>query len=404
MLVSEIEAKIMNKFWKIMSYVTTAILGSALTMAVVLGVLLSGTSRQNTTVGTDASKLAELENLLTERFVGDVDVAELEDVAAAAMVDAIDDKWSYYISAEDYQDYLDDMANAYVGVGITIQANEEPRGLRVIQVNSSGPAWEAGVRVGDIMVSVGDVDIRELSTDETSALVKGEEGTSVDITFLREGEELTFSIQRRQVAVEVVTGEMLEGNVGLVTITNFHSGCADAAIAAIEDLLEQGAESLIFDVRNNGGGYAGELVNLLDYLLPEGTLFRTVRYDGVENVDVSDGDCLEMPMAVLANRNSYSAAEFFVAALMEYDWATFVGEQTTGKGRYQVCYQLSDGSAVNLSIGEYFTPNGNNLADIGLTPDVAVEVDEETFYAIYGKTLPAAEDPQIQAALEILKN
>lgn len=392
----------MEKFWKVMSYVLTGIIGAAIAMTVVVVVLFSAAPKRNTD-SASASKLAELENLLTERFVGDVDTTALEDAAAAAMVDAIDDRWSYYISAADYQDYLDNMANAYVGVGITIQASDDPAGLRVIQVNSSGPAYEAGVRVGDVLIAVGDVDIRELTTDETSALVKGEEGTWVDVTFLRDGEKVTFSIQRRQVAVEVVTWELLEGNVGLVTITNFHSGCADAAIAAIDTLLEQGAESLVFDVRNNGGGYANELVELLDYLLPEGPLFRTVNYAGKEDVDESDANCLEMPMAVLANRNSYSAAEFFVAALMEYDWATFVGEQTTGKGRYQVCYQLSDGSAVNLSIGEYFTPKGNNLADIGLTPDVAVEVDDETFYAIYGGTLEPMEDPQIQAALELLK-
>lgn len=394
----------MKKIGKTMSYVLVAVVASLMTLAFCLfGYRIYVDHAQNAvSKAWSGNKLFEVEALLTERFVGDVDMDALEDTAAAAMVDAIDDQWSYYISAADYQDYLEDMANAYVGVGITIQVNEEPAGLRVIQVNSSGPAYEAGVQVGDILIAVGDVDIRGMTTDETAALVKGEEGTYVDLTFLREGAKMTFSVQRRQVDVEVVTYEMLEGNVGLVTITNFHSGCADAAIAAIKDLRKQGAESLIFDVRNNGGGYASELVELLDYLLPEGPLFRTVRYDGVENVDESDAACLEMPMAVLANRNSYSAAEFFVAALVEYDWATFVGEQTTGKGRYQVCYQLSDGSAVNLSIGEYFTPNGNNLAGIGLTPDVAVAVDEETFYAIYGNTLEPEEDPQIQAALAVL--
>lgn len=394
----------MNNVRKVMSYVLVAVMASLLTLALCLFGYRIYVNRAQSAVSQawSGNKLFEVESLLTERFVGDVDMDALEDAAASAMVDAIDDQWSYYISAADYQDYLEDMANAYVGVGITIQANEEPAGLRVIQVNSNGPAFEAGVQVGDVLIAVGDVDIREMTTDETAALVKGEEGTYVELTFLRDGAEVKLSVQRRQVAVEVVTYEMLEGNVGLVTITNFHSGCADAAIEAIEDLQEQGAESLIFDVRNNGGGYASELVELLDYLLPEGPLFRTVSYAGVENVDKSDPSCLEMPMVVLANRNSYSAAEFFVAALVEYDWATFVGEQTTGKGRYQVCYQLSDGSAVNLSIGEYFTPNGNNLAGIGLTPDVAVEVDEETFYAIYGNTLEPEDDPQIQAALAAL--
>lgn len=400
----------MKTFWKVMSYVLVAVVSSALTLTAALGMYIysvdtdSATSTSDTTTAVlTQSKLEQLEALILERFVGDADKTAMEDAAASAMVEAIDDRWSYYISAVDYQAYLEDMANEYVGIGITIQVNEDVEGLLVIQVNPNGPAWEAGILAGDVMVAVDGVDIRGMTTDETAALVKGEEGTCVDITFLRDGEEITFTVERRQVMVEVVTYRMLEGNVGMVTIVNFHSGCADAAIAAIQELLGQGAEALIFDVRNNGGGYASELVELLDYLLPEGPLFRTVSYAGEEKVDYSDKDCLNIPMVVLANRNSYSAAEFFAAALVEYEAATFVGEQTTGKGRYQVCYTLNDGSAVNISIGEYFTPKGNNLADIGITPDVAVEVEEETFYAIYAGTLDPMEDPQIVAALEVLK-
>ena len=400
----------MKTFWKIMSYVLVAVLASACTWAAAFGVQLwsAGSTGSGTVSGQTAAaetcKLEELEALIQERYIGEADRTAMEDAAAAAMVSATGDRWSYYISADDYEAYLEDMANAYVGIGVTIQVKEEIQGFLVVQVNSTGPAFEAGIQPEDIMVAVDGVDIRGMTTDETAGLVKGEEGTYVDITVLRDGEEITFAVERRQVTVEVVTYEMLEGNVGLVTIANFHTGCADAAIGAVEVLLDQGAEAFIFDVRNNGGGYASELVKLLDYLLPEGPLFRTVNYAGQEKVDYSDGDFLDMPMAVLANVNSYSAAEFFAAALVEYEAATFVGEQTTGKGRYQTCYQLSDGSAVNISIGEYFTPNGMNLADVGITPDVAVEVDEETFYAIYAGSIDPMEDPQILAALEVLKN
>ena len=400
----------MKIFWKVMSYVLVAVMASALTLACTLGVYILSVNTDSSTSVSDTgtavltqSKLEQLEALILERYVGEADKTAMEDAAATAMVAAIDDQWSYYISAADYQDYLADMANEYVGIGITIQVNEDVDGLLVIQVNKNGPAYEAGIQAGDVMIAVGGVDIRGMTTDETATLVKGEEGTYVEITFLRDGEEITFSVERRAVAVEVVTYAMLEGNVGLVTIANFHSGCADAAISAVEELQAQGAEAFLFDVRNNGGGYASELVKLLDYLLPEGPLFRTVSYSGEEQVDYSGASFLDMPMVVLANRNSYSAAEFFAAALVEYEAAAFVGEQTTGKGRYQVCYSLNDGSAVNISIGEYFTPNGNNLADIGITPDVAVDVDEETFYAIYAGNLDPMEDPQIVAALEVLK-
>ena len=160
-------------------------------------------------------------------------------------------------------------------------------------------------------------------------------------------------------------------------------------------LLEQGAEKLIFDVRGNFGGYVHEMVYALDYLLPEGPLFRSVNYKGVEDVEKSDADCLDLPMAVLINGNTYSAAEFFAAALSEYDWAVTVGEPTCGKGYYQTTIQLGDGSAVQLSVGAYTTPNGVNLTEAGgLKPDVPV-APAQTFVTV-------EEDPQIQAAIEAL--
>jgi carboxyl-terminal processing protease len=204
-------------------------------------------------------------------------------------------------------------------------------------------------------------------------------------------------------ATDLATGQLLEGNVGLITITNFDDRCAQESIAAIESLMEQGADRLIFDVRGNPGGFAHELVALLDYLLPEGDLFRTVDYQGREDVDTSDAKCLQIPMVVLVNRDSYSAAEFFAVALQEYGAARVVGEKTSGKGYYQVVYQLSDGSAVGLSIGKYVTPKGVSLEGVGITPDVIVEVTQEQAAAIYAGTLDPMEDPQILAAIAALK-
>jgi len=255
----------------------------------------------------------------------------------------------------------------------------------------------------DLLIRVGDTDVRSLTAAEVRDLVKGEEGSYVSLTVFRQGTHETVSVQRRKVETPVAAFEMLEDNIGLVTIENFDARCAEESIEAIETLLKNGAEKLIFDVRHNPGGFADQLVDLLDYLLPEGELFRTVRYDGKEQVDKSDADCLEIPMAVLVNASSYSAAEFFAAALREYEAAVVVGEQTVGKGYFQTTYQLSDGSAVALSIGKYFTPKGVSLAEEGLTPDVVVPVDEETASSIYYGVLDPAEDPQIQAAIKALR-
>ena len=374
------------------SYVLVAVLSTVLTLTMV-----------HLDIGLRPSKLDQLEELIEEKFIGEADPERLEDAAAAAMVKATGDRWSYYIPASEYESYREQSENAYVGVGITIQATEDDSGFLILDVVSGGPAEEAGIQLKDLLIRVEDTDVRALTPAEVRELVKGTEETYVSMTVLRQGTPVTISVQRRKVETPVATFEMLEDNIGLVTIENFDARCAEESIEAIETLRKNGAEKLIFDVRHNPGGFADQLVDLLDYLLPEGDLFRTVRYDGKEQVDKSDADCLEIPMAVLVNASSYSAAEFFAAALREYEAAVVVGEQTVGKGYFQTTYQLSDGSAVALSVGKYFTPKGVSLAEEGLTPDVVVPVDEETASGIYYGTLTPEEDPQIQAAIKSLK-
>ena len=381
-----------EKLLQIGSYVLVAVLATVMTLTMV-----RYEERKNT------SKLEQLEQLIEEKFIGEADTEALEDAAASAMVLATGDRWSYYMSADSYESYKERMANAYVGVGITIQVAEDSSGFLIIDVAQGGPAQEAGLQTLDLLIEVEGQDVREMTTEEVRDLVKGKEGTFVSMTVLRKGEHRSFSVERRTVQTPVATYEMLDGGIGLVTIETVDSRCAEETIAAIEALLKDGAEKLIFDVRHNPGGYAEELVEVLDYLLPEGELFRTVRYDGKEHTDMSAAAHLDIPMAVLVNAGSYSAAEFFAAALNDYDAAVTVGEQTVGKGYYQTTYALSDGSAVSLSIGEYFTPGGENLAGVGVTPEVLVPVDEETSAGIYYNTLTPEEDPQIQAAVKALK-
>ena len=379
-----------QKVLQIGSYILVAALASALTLAGMGG-------------AGKVSKLSQLQSLIEERYIEGADSTVLEDAAANAMVAATGDRWSYYIPASEYETYQENMANAYVGVGITILSSEEVEGFQIMSVTPGGPAEEAGVQVDDLLIGVDGEDVRQSDANQVRNLVRGEEGTDVVLTLLREETELELTVQRRHMETPVATYTMLEDQVGLVTIENFDSRCSEETIAAIETLREQGAEKLIFDARNNPGGFADELVKVLDYLLPEGDLFRTERYDGYEDVDVSDENFLDMPMAVLVNGDSYSAAEFFAAALQEYEAAIVVGEHTSGKGHFQTTYQLSDGSAVALSIGRYYTPKGVCLEGVGIEPDVPVTVDEDTAMEIYFDSLPREEDPQIQAALDALK-
>lgn len=348
------------------------------------------------------AKAAEVQEIIETYFIDDYDEDTLADGAASGMVDATGDEWSYYLSADEVAAYEESMANAYVGVGITITEDAEAGGMRVEEVVSGGPAEEAGIRMGDLLLAVEGEDVLTLGIDGTRNLVRGEEGTHVNMHFSRNGTEYDVSVERRSIETPVVTGELLDENIGYIKIDNFDERSAAETIAFVKDLIGQGAEALLFDVRFNPGGYADELVKVLDYLLPEGDLFRSVDYAGREEVDTSDASCVELPMAVLVNEDSYSAAEFFAAALQEYEWATIVGSQTYGKGNFQTAFYLSDGSMVNLSIGKYYTPGGKSLSETGVTPDVVVDLDDEQYALLYYNALEQADDPQFQAAIDTL--
>lgn len=374
---------------RILSYILVAALASGVTLVI---------TQANT------SKLDQLADLIDARFIGEVDTVAMEDAAAKAMVASLGDRWSYYISAADYGAYQENKSNSYVGIGITIAVREDEQGFDIIQVEPGGPAQQGGIEPGDVLIEAEGQALVPLGVSGAAEIIGGEEGTVVTVAVLRNGERLDFTLTRGKIRVQVAEGVLLDGNIGYVRIRNFNDNCAEETIAAIDALVEQGAQSLIFDVRNNPGGYVKQLVEILDYLLPEGVLFRSLRYNGQETVEESDKACLELPMAVLVNGSSYSAAEFFAAALSEYDWAKIVGEPTVGKGYFQNTLELKDGSAVGLSVGKYFTPNGVSLAEEGgLIPDVTVAVDTDTAAAIYAEILAPAEDPQVQAAIEALQ-
>ena len=346
-------------------------------------------------------KAREVYAMLETCYIGEVDEDLMCDTIPEAMVYATGDRWSYYISAEDMDTHMEQVENAYVGIGVTVEMSEE--GLcKVIEVNPKGPAFEAGILPDDVFAVVDGADCLGMSLTELSNIVRGDEGTEVEITMLRGSERIDFTIERRRVQNEVVSEKML-GDVGYIAIYNFDSTCADNTIAAIEHVRAQGAKALLFDVRYNPGGLKSELLEVLDYLLPEGDLFRSLDYRGKQSVDKSDARCVDLPMAVLINQDSYSAAEFFAAALSEYGVAKTVGTQTCGKGYFQVTQMLSDGSAINLSVGKYFTPKGVSLADAGgLTPDVEIELPEEDVIDLATHRLAPEDDEQLQAALKLL--
>uniref|UniRef100_UPI00402735E2 S41 family peptidase n=1 Tax=Faecousia sp. TaxID=2952921 RepID=UPI00402735E2 len=369
---------------------------------VLVAALACGATLFFVSASTDYNKLEDLENLILTSFAGDADKTKIEDAAADAMVNAMGDRWSYYIPAAELPGFLENSENAYVGIGVTVQATDDNSGLMVIAVQPGGPAEEAGVQVGDVIIQVDGESAQDRTVSEISAMIKGEEGTVVSITVLRSGEGITMSMTRKRMETTVASSKLLNEHVGLVTIQNFDERCADETIAAIKALLNQGADMLLFDVRNNPGGYVDELTKVLDYLLPEGNLIQTVGTDGSDETVTSDADCVKVPMAVLVNENTYSAAELFAVDLSEYGVARIFGQKTSGKGFFQQVFQFSDGSAAGISVGRYYTSQGNNLEGIGLTPDEEIRLDDESEALLYNGMLEPENDAQLQAALSYL--
>ena len=325
----------------------------------------------------DARRYIEIEKIIDDNYIGDADYNELYNAAAAAMVKSIGDKWSYFMNAEEYEAYKLSSSNEYSGIGVSVKVNSSGE-FEVFSVEESSPAANAGIAVGDIITAIDGENVSDKTLEDVSLLIRSKVNKDFPMTLESGGDTKTVTVACEIIYNNPVSSRLLDGNIGYIKISNFEAGSSENTKKAIEQLLQTGATSFIFDVRNNPGGLLTELVDLLDYILPEGDLFISVDKSGKETVQTSDKVSLKNKMIVLVNGNSYSAAEFFAAALQEYNWATVVGEQTTGKARSQITLELSDGSAVHISTHKYLTPNRVDLAEAGgVTPDIAVAQDDE---------------------------
>lgn len=325
----------------------------------------------------DARHYIEIEKIIDDNYIGDADYNELYNAAAAAMVKSIGDKWSYFMNAEEYEAYKLSSSNEYSGIGVSVKVNSSGE-FEVFSVEESSPAANAGIAVGDIITAIDGEDVSDKTLEDVSLLIRSKVNKDFPMTLESGGDTKTVTVACEIIYKNPVSSRLLDGNIGYIKISNFEAGSSENTKKAIEQLLQTGATSFIFDVRNNPGGLLTELVDLLDYILPEGDLFISVDKSGKETVQTSDKVSLKNKMIVLVNGNSYSAAGFFAAALQEYNWATVVGEQTTGKARSQITLELSDGSAVHISTHKYLTPNRVDLAEAGgVTPDIAVSQDDE---------------------------
>ena len=324
-------------------------------------------------------KIDVVQSIISGSYVGETDWTAVADGAAEGMIDALGDRWSYYMTAEEYESYKQFSTNTASGIGVTVSADENSGGFLIESVVEDSPAERAGAQTGQIIISAAGEDVRGMKTTELRSIIAAQEGEFLLTVLNPDGSEMTLTVSTDVIYTNPVAYELLDGDIGYVRIKNFELGAAENAEKSIEALTAGGARSLIFDVRSNPGGRLDELIELLDYILPEGDIFVSIGRGGDEKVYTSDESCISLPMAVLINADSYSAAEFFAAALSEYDAAVTVGEPSTGKGRSQVTYELPDGSAVHISTRRYLTPNRVDLSEAGgLVPDIEIELSPDS--------------------------
>ena len=349
------------------------------------------------------ARFAQFLRVVDSRYVWDYDADELTDTALAAAAYSLDD-WSYYMDDEDYAAYGEYQANQYQGIGVTVARDTQAGGIRIVQLEKDGPAQLAGLAAGDLILAADGQSAADMDTDGLRAVIQADFGGQVRLTVRHEdGTEEDVDVSCQVVYDDPVSGQLLRGHVGYIAIENFHAGAGQEVLDMIDVLLDQGADCFVFDVRDDPGGQVPELTKVLDRLLPEGTIFRQTDKSGRETLVTSDAQSLDMPMAVIVNGESYSAAELLAATLREYGKAVVVGEPTTGKSRSQVTYELWGGGALHLSHNTYLTPNGVDLyAQGGLVPDVEVGLDEEQTRLYATGWLEPEEDPQVLAALEAL--
>ena len=347
-------------------------------------------------------KLRSITDIVEKYFVADYDEHAAMESALKGYVDGLNDQWSAYYTAEETASITEDNDNAYVGIGVTYSTEESTR-FQILSVVEGGPADQAGMQVGDVITYVEDVDVTTLETaSDIAKLVKGERGTVVNMAVDRDGERKDFSIVRDQIKTFSVSGRMIGESVGYIDVADFDSNVDKEFETMLQSLTDQGARAFVFDVRNNPGGYLEVMRAMLDKLLPEGIVITTVDKQGKETPFTSDADCIQVPMAVLVNGSSISAAEFFAAALQEYEVATVVGTKTSGKGFSQQTFLLSDGSSVHISTTRYYTPKGRSLAETGILPDVEVTLTEDQAKELLYGRLAEEDDAQLTEAVAIV--
>lgn len=443
----ENEKKNKNRFWKgvlvgalVTAFAGLVIVGIAAGISIIGHTVMDGQSMAGIIESSGnpeeealnlqriGNKLDLLEQVVDDYFLfeEDVDTEQMEAGIYKGMLAGLEDPYTTYYTAEEYRAMTEETEGVYCGIGVQVSQNLETGIITILRVFPGTPAEEAGLKKGDILYKVGALDVYDQELDTlVSQYIRGEEGTFVDLTVLRDGEEISATVERRMVESVTVEAQLLPDKTGYVMVTQFDLVTADQFISAVDSLEKQGMERLVIDLRDNPGGVVDACVKMAAYLLPEdqyeGTILSTADKNGKGDryycqggkllfegsgsnpeYPMDDGHELDMPIAVLINGMSASASEVFAGALRDYGMATLVGTTSFGKGIVQALLPLDDGSAVKVTIAHYYTPSGHDIHKKGLEPDVEIELElDEDLIGQYD--VPLDRDNQVQKAIEVLK-
>ena len=389
-----------------LGFVVGALVGAAV---VLIGVVVYSfvTYRQMVNVISDneeyeylsyQEKVETILEYLDQYYIGEVDKEKIGDGLSDGLLSGIDDKYAKYYSREEFEQLMEDSSGEYCGIGVSI-TQEESGEIVVYKVFEGTPAEEAGIHPMDVIVEAeGERSFADL--DALVSIVRGEAGTTVDLVILRDGEEIPMTVERRIIVNPSVASEMLDDRIGYIAISEFNQATVTQFNDAITELEEAGMKALIIDLRDNPGGDYDSVVAMADRVLPEGTIITTKNKQGTVKEEISDEEHqLTIPMALLVNGNTASAAELFSGAIQDYGLGYIVGQQTYGKGVVQSIYRLSDGSGMKFTTDTYYTPSGRSVDGEGVTPDYDVALPDEVYE---DGVVTEEEDVQLQKAIELL--
>lgn len=336
----------------------------------------------DTTLSYDSEKLAYVDEIYRKYFVGEIDEDTLTDTLIRGYLSGVGERFGGYMTADEYAERLSSMQGEMVGIGVNVVYDSSSGLVQIVAVMNGSPAEKAGIKAGDMIYAVDGVSAEELGYEGVLSAVAGEEGTDVTVTMLRPSEdnkEIGFTVTRAQFeAQSVYYGMCSDSRIGLIRITEFNSNTPEQFEAAVEALSAQGMTAVIFDLRNNPGGELTSVASVLDYILPEGDIIIATDKDGNDTVLAKSAESeLDIPMAVLVNGSSASAAELFAGCIRDYDKGPLIGEKTYGKGSMQTYITLPDGSAVSITYRKFTSPSGESHDGVGITPDTEVTLPKE---------------------------